>query len=137
MSSIQTEKLLFKIYAHLQKISNIRSILTLSRWDQAVAMPPGAAKARSQQMAMLSGVLHDLETDPNYINLLHEIDVDKLSNVYDRVNVQLCREKCEKEKRIPKELVQRKAQLTSEGLVVWTRAKKENDFASFAPLLKQ
>jgi Zn-dependent M32 family carboxypeptidase len=47
-----------------EKASVFKSINALLGWDQQVLMPPMGAKIRGMQEVAISGVLHDLKTQP-------------------------------------------------------------------------
>jgi carboxypeptidase Taq len=48
---------------HLSKIADVSNSIALLNWDQEVMMPPKGAEKRAQQIATLSGILHELSTE--------------------------------------------------------------------------
>lgn len=101
-------------------------------------------------MAALATIMHERSTDPELGMLIEKAkkDLEELSSMTcgeggeseDLITARriLELEGAEYEKRIcvPSELAARKAQLESAANHAWAKARENNDFASFAPLLK-
>ncbi|MBP3427639.1 MAG: carboxypeptidase M32 [Clostridia bacterium] len=106
--------------------------------DASTAAPSDSAQGRGRSMEVLSGVVYGLVADPaneelaDYL-IAHgdELDAPSLRRA------QLLRKSCLQMSRIPKEEHVAYAVLLNEADTVWRRAKNENDFASFAPLLEK
>jgi Zn-dependent M32 family carboxypeptidase len=49
------------------------SLVLISRWDEMVMMPPGAAASRATQKAALAGILYDKQTSPELGELLERL----------------------------------------------------------------
>src|SRR5215211_1254184 len=129
-------------YKELVSLSREESVLSscvdLLDWDQEIYMPPAGVKHRSEQMALLAGLVHDRATNPRYDELLSAVEGSSL--VTDRespeaVNVRELRRGYDRERRIPRRLVEEMARVTLRAAKAWTKARKENDFKSFAPWL--
>ena len=52
----------------------LASCLELLEWDEEVCMPRNAVEHRSEQRALLAGLVHDRETDPRYEELLGAVE---------------------------------------------------------------
>src|SRR5436305_2320261 len=52
----------------------LASCLELLEWDEEVCMPRRAVQHRSEQRALLAGMVHDRETDPRYEELLGAVE---------------------------------------------------------------
>lgn len=103
-------------------------------WDQETSMPRGAAPQRGEEMAAMEAVLHARRTDPRVGDWLakaapaDEVAAAQLRHIrrdYDR-NV-----------KVPARLASELARVTSLGHGIWADARMTEDFAAFAPTLKE
>ena len=106
--------------------------------DASTAAPSASAEGRGKTMEVLSGAMYGLVANPENSELAQyliahagELDAPSLRRA------QLLKKSCEQMSRIPKEEHVAYAVLLNEADAVWRRAKNENDFAAFAPLLEQ
>ncbi|SOD16415.1 carboxypeptidase Taq [Nitrosomonas ureae] len=123
----------------LEEIAHLNGVMSTLGWDQEVMMPAGAGEARAKQMAALAGVIHERMTDPalgDCLNELKEKNSDRLGEV-ERCNIREALHSYELETKVPKQLVQELAELSSRGQGIWVMARKENKFSDFAPVLKR
>ncbi|KAF9584797.1 hypothetical protein BGW38_005133 [Lunasporangiospora selenospora] len=123
---------------HLQSIANVLY------WDQEVMMSRKSAAPRAEQMRVLAGVAYEAKTSPIVGSLLEELerrqeteDLSNILNKYELANIRLSRKAYKTMTLYPKELVQESASLDSKSVGAWTDARKESDFAKFAPFLKR
>jgi carboxypeptidase Taq len=83
-------------------------------------LPAKSGKTRADQLKLLSGIQHDMETDPNIGILLEEIESSgQILGEYEAANVKLARKKYDKNVKISKELAEERAHLSSTGFVAW------------------
>lgn len=120
------------------EIYDLRMCNALLEWDQQVNMPAAGSAARAAQMSLLSRSAHELATSDRMGQLLENLkplyaelppdsdDYCLLRNIY---------RDYERERKVPVEYVSEFTQTTGEAFAAWERAKGENDFASFKPLL--
>ncbi|KMP12547.1 carboxypeptidase [Candidatus Nitromaritima sp. SCGC AAA799-C22] len=123
----------------LEERSRLGGVMGVMHWDQEVIMPPGAASARAQQMAALAGVLHEKSTHPALgylLTLLQRADSNDFSQI-EWCNIREARREYDLGNKVPKELVQAMAELGSRGHQVWAKAREENRFEDFAPILER
>ncbi|ALQ49843.1 carboxypeptidase Taq [Nitrosomonas ureae] len=123
----------------LEEIAHLNGVMSTLGWDQEVVMPAGAGEARAKQMAALAGVIHERMTDPalgDCLNELKEKNSDRLGEV-ERCNIREALHSYELETKVPKQLVQELAELSSRGQGIWVMARQENKFSDFAPVLKR
>jgi carboxypeptidase Taq len=123
-----------KLVERVKKISNIGNAAGVLRWDQEVMMPEGGTPARSQQLATLSSVSHELLTEDETEKLLDEAEP---SDESEEAVVREVRRGYKRADRVPNELVEEISTETSEAHPVWTRAKENDDFEEFAPTLER
>jgi carboxypeptidase Taq len=131
-----------KAYAELVRLSRDETVLSscvdLLEWDQEIYMPRDGVEHRSDQSALLAGLVHDRGTNPRYGELLSAIEGSDFISDPDSpeaVNVRELRRGYDRDCKIPRRLVQELARATARASKVWAQARKENDFKSFAPWL--
>jgi carboxypeptidase Taq len=132
----QTYQELAKKFEELGQLEQIMGIL---HWDQEVIMPPGATQARAGQIASLAGVAHEKQTDPKIGELLNQLESGSLEDMdpYVRCNIREIRRAYDRETKVPMELVQEMAELGSRGHHIWAKAREENKYSDFAPVLER
>src|SRR5258705_5481608 len=116
----------------------LASCLELLEWDEEVCMPRNAVEHRAEQRALLAGLAHDRETDPRYEELLSAVEGSSLVTDPESaaaVNVREIRRAFDKERRMPRRLVEEWARVTAVAQQTWVQARQNDDYASFAPWL--
>lgn len=103
-------------------------------WDQETMMPGGAIEQRAEEMAALDGVLHARKTDPRISDWLAEATPEGEAQAR---MMGLIRRRYERTQKVPAKLSAALARTTSLAHRVWAEARAENDFAKFAPKLKE
>ncbi|MEK6735452.1 MAG: carboxypeptidase M32 [Pseudomonadota bacterium] len=123
----------------LEEISHLSGVMSTIGWDQEVMMPPGAAEARARQISALAGIIHERMTDPGIGDCLAALKDEGINtfNAIERCNIDEACRSYELEVKIPKRLVQELAELGSRGQPVWAKARQENKFSDFAPIIKR
>jgi carboxypeptidase Taq len=119
------------------ELTNLNNILALLQWDQEVMMPSGGADGRAAQLSVLSTVIHQKISDPDLGELLQELTgrLDEVTSG-DRALVRVLKREYDKNTKLPEKFVADFARLTSEALPVWVKARRQNDFKLFMPLLE-
>jgi carboxypeptidase Taq len=103
-------------------------------WDQETVMPRGAAEQRSEEMAAMEGVLHARRTDPRIAGWLEaatpadEVAAAQLRHI---------RRSHSRMVKVPSELAQELARVTSMAQGIWAEARANDDVAAFLPVLSQ
>ena len=125
----------------LKESSAVAGISGLIGWDEMVQMPEGAAKARAAQKAALAGVLHEKATAGDLGALLARLQGVDLAaaglDAYQQATVREAARDYRKATAITKELASREAELESRGYQGWVKARQDDDWAAFAPLLQE
>ena len=124
-----------------RELGQIGDLLVAARvleWDQLVMMPPGGAATRAESLATLHRIAHERFTRDEIGELLDqarplEEQLDPESD--DACLIAVTRRDWDKARRVPVELRAEMTKLSSEGVEVWTRARTDDDYASFRPLL--
>lgn len=126
------------------KIQTYHSILSLLHWDQETYMPEGSIASRSEQIALLSTMIHEEKTGKPFKALLEKLvhlssgkpKVKGLSKEQ-QVIVREWHRNFVRETKLPVSFVKTFSQVTSEASQIWATAKKENSFTLFAPFLEK
>jgi carboxypeptidase Taq len=126
-----------------ERIGAINDLLTtvnLLVWDSRTMMPSGAAAARGRQIATLTRLARDLACDDDMMRRLdaaeREVAAPDAAEI-DRAAVRQVRDAVDAHRRIPAELVERRARLQASATQAWIDARARDDFAAFAPLLAE
>jgi len=126
-----------QLEAQFERLSHIKAVTAILHWDNAVVMPSGAAAQRAGQLATLSEVSHDMLTDPLVADLIAEAEEDAhLLSDWQQANLREMYQQWKHTVAVDKELTSEMARAAAESEHVWREARKENDFARFAPFLE-
>jgi carboxypeptidase Taq len=107
-------------------------------WDERTYMPHQGSANRSEQMALLARLRHEMVTDPAVGDLLGRLKDSALvadAEADAAVNVREVRRVHDRAVRVPKELVEEIARVTTRCQQVWEEARRADDFAAFQPWL--
>jgi carboxypeptidase Taq len=114
------------------------SVGAMVSWDQHTYMPPAGAGHRAEQMGFLAKLGHQMLTDPKTGELLAAVEGSALvknAESDEAVNVREIRRVYDRAVKMPPTLVEEIARVTSQAQNVWALARKNSDFAGFAPWL--
>src|SRR6478735_8177936 len=118
----------------------LESCLELLEWDEEVCMPRNAVEHRSEQRALLAGLVHDREAEPRYEELLDAVEGSVLVDDPQSpiaVNVREIRRAFDKERLIPRRLAEEWARVTAMAQQSWAEARRRDDYAAFGPWLER
>ncbi|HZT79295.1 MAG TPA: carboxypeptidase M32, partial [Gemmataceae bacterium] len=118
----------------------LASCASLLAWDERTCMPRHGSPYRGEQMALLARLAHDMLTAPQVGELLAEVERSPLTRDPDSpeaANVREIRRAYDRATRLPKELVEELARVTTQAQQVWQDARQANDFAAFRPWLEK
>lgn len=124
------------VISHIKKINNLGHVSALLEWDQETYMPQGGVEQRSEQMALMAGLAHDLQHNAAFVDALNSIDLNTLSET-DAVIIRETRRELLKAQNCPKELLEALASAQSRGQAAWAEAKHAADFSQFAKNLEE
>jgi carboxypeptidase Taq len=109
-------------------------------WDMETMMPPGAVEQRSEQLALLSRIHHQIATDPQIGKLLKTIQsspkYETLSQIEKR-NIYLINKSYLEQTSLPEKLVADLAKQEAVTVNVWKKAKAQKNFTMFKPDLQK
>ncbi len=129
----------YALVHRLQGTSRLGGIMGILHWDQEVIMPAGASESRAQQIGTLAGILHEKTTHAEIGKLLDRLCLsdENYFTAHEWTNIREARREFDMATRIPQNLVTQIAELSSRAHHVWVKARSENKFSDFAPVLKQ
>jgi len=122
----------------------VAHIGALLGWDQETGMPPKAVDERSEQLALVESLAHEKSVRPEMGELLEKLGSttenpggDASLLPVERAYLRALRRSWDRDTKLPSDLVAEFARATSLGQAAWVQAKKNDDFASFAPHLQK
>ena len=123
---------------HLSTMAAYNHALGVLFHDGSTVAPKESWAGRGQTMGVMSGIIYDLETNPENGELLSylEAHTGELTPVQRR-QVEVMRKGYDQMHKIPADEYVEYSVLMNEAENVWENAKRGNDFASFAPYLEK
>lgn len=109
-------------------------------WDERTMLPPAATEYRADQLAYLAGLIHRRRVDRELGKWLEELAASPLAADRHSVvgtNIRELKRTYDRATQLPQTLVEELSRTASLGQHVWEQARKNNDYASFAPILKK
>ena len=111
----------------MHKLSNIDHAINILHWDASTYMPKGSSAARSDDLAGLVALKHQIFTDESTGDLIalakeENLDEWQQANLY-HINRDYIHATA-----LSEELVKRQAQASSKCEFIWRDARKNNDF---------
>jgi carboxypeptidase Taq len=134
------EEKLRQLKTILAEVFDLNATAALLGWDQQTYMPPGSAQGRGYQLATVSSLAHEKFTSAQVGQLLEDLKPlsDELDPDSDDARlIKVTTREYHKHVKVPSKYVAEFAQLTTMAHPVWEKARSENDFAKFQPLLEQ
>lgn len=122
---------------HLREVATLASAAAVLAWDQETGMPPGAGALRAAQLAQLSSLVHQRQTDPRVAEWLDACEADPAvrQSPERAANVRETRRDYQRAVRLPNALVREFAETTSLAQQAWRHARERDRFAEFQPWL--
>ncbi len=123
-----------------KELAIVSSAGSILQWDMETKMPPRGVGLKSEQLAWIQKVAHQMLTNPKSGSLIESIkkhkDYNSLDNVQKR-NVYLARKAYDEATKLPEELVVEIAKQQTIGVNIWKRAKAEKNWKLFEPELEK
>jgi carboxypeptidase Taq len=130
-----------ELIALVKDASLLGSTGSLLGWDQETMMPSGGVEHRARQLAQLAKLSHEMATSPRIGELLRACERDsklmKNPASVAAVNVREIRQDYDRKTKLPTDLVEEEAKLSSVSLHIWREARQKSDFAMFRPQLQK
>ncbi|MEE2641232.1 MAG: carboxypeptidase M32 [Planctomycetota bacterium] len=131
-------EVLEKLIASSRETMLLMSTEELLNWDQRTMMPAGAAEYRAEQITLLSGMIHQRLTDPQRGEWLEQLAEDSSIRPESDAGVIVSRltRQYNKEKKVPRDLVEELSRTRVLAHESWVLAREKNDFSLFSGHLK-
>ncbi|EAR53357.1 putative thermostable carboxypeptidase 1 [Photobacterium sp. SKA34] len=128
-----------KLEQHARKLSRLDHLSAICGWDQSAMMPSGGAEARSEAMAELAVIAHELSTADYLADWFEEAEKEQLSDA-ELISLAALKRQWMMHNILPAELVEQKSLLGSQCEHAWRTQREENDWEGFkqnlAPVVK-
>ncbi len=126
---------------YLREAALLDSTTSVLSWDERTRMPPGGAEYRAEQITLLAGMVHQKRTDPKLGEQIDELlassEVTEAPESDPAVTLKRLKRDYDKKTKLPARLVEELARTAVLGQSQWDRARAEDDFDSFAPVLEK
>ncbi len=127
-----------ELAARMRETMMLASAAGVLAWDQETKMPERASGMRAEQMATLSGIIHDKLIDPQNDKLLAALErTRKGLTPSQRICVREWRHDYDRSTKLPRDLIEELARTSTLAQSAWIKARAADDFSLFAPWLKK
>lgn len=119
-------------------ITDVLGAISLLTWDARTQMPPGGATTRGRQIATLTELAREHFVAMETRRLLDAADAETAGlapDTVERRSIADIRAALAFHDRVPLALLTRRANLASDAHAAWLEARRDADFAAFAPWL--
>ena len=120
------------LVAHHRQLHHLEHVQAILTWDRLTQMPAAAAPARAQAQAAFALVMKQAQDDSRVSDWLASAVTEPLAGDA-AANLALMNRAICLERALPPSLVQRRELATGTAMQAWGRARKDNDWAAFAP----
>lgn len=116
----------------MRKHADVEYAMALLHWDKEINLPSKGAGFRAQQLATLSGISHEIFTNPEFGALLKKLaeNPSELSAQEQR-NIQLTLKNYQRGEKFDKAFVMRRSRVLSTAYDAWVKARAANDFSLY------
>ena len=128
---------LTKLKEHFAEVNKLRNIRALLNWDQQIYMPNDSNRIRSEQIALIQGLIHDRLISNKTKRLLEHSNKAQNLDIIDQAYLREANREYEIAIKVPNRLIKRMAKAASLGQQAWEKAKNKNKFTIFQPYLEK
>ncbi len=127
-----------KLADKVKSIIQFATAMGFVDWDLQTQMPPKGLLQRSEQLAVMSKILHQMNTDSEISTLLTSLETKQhsLDDIQKR-EVELIRRNWNRRAMIPEDLVITEAKQKTIATSLWNKAKATNNWKLFEPELEK
>ncbi|REJ66751.1 MAG: carboxypeptidase M32 [Planctomycetota bacterium] len=125
---------------HTRQTATLASIESVLGWDERTQMPSANAEYRAEQMTLLSGMIHQRNTDPRVGDWLAQLAESPLAaepHSDTAATIRVLQRKFEKQKKLPQALVEELTRTAVMGQQTWQAAREKDDYAQFCPIVEK
>ncbi|MDP2375569.1 carboxypeptidase M32 [Reyranella sp.] len=129
-------------YAELERrfarLSAVNRAAAILNWDRSTMMPDGASEDRTDQLATLGVIAHEIISAPDMPDLLSRAEEGKGSlDPWRAANLREMHRSWVHESALPADLVEARSRACNACEHAWRTARKNADFKSFLPTLQE
>jgi carboxypeptidase Taq len=124
----------WELLRRVREGATLESCAGLLGWDERTYMPHNGSAHRAEQIALLARLTHEMLTSPIIGELLATVEDSALVREKDSeaaANVREIRRTYDRAVKLPKELVEELARVTTRAQQVWQEARQANNFTAF------
>jgi carboxypeptidase Taq len=129
-----------RLTSRMTDVASLDAMTSLLVWDQRTIMPPAGGSHRSDHLALLQTLSHELLIDPETGRLLDELEPVEASLDPDSIEastIRVARRDFEKAVRVPAELRAEMTRASAESAPTWIEAKATSNYDLFLPVLER
>ena len=129
-----------KLNHYLDKSNALSIALSLLSWDNETLAPKNAIENTSKAIGILAGEAYETLINEDVKCLLEHLSKEEEQQSLTKLENQIIKElkkKYEIMEKVPLTVFQSYQELIAKAPSVWAKAKEENDFHSFVPILKE
>jgi carboxypeptidase Taq len=126
-----------ELEARFKRRSLVEGATALLQWDLETLMPSGGAAERTEQLAALHVIGHEMMIDPALGDLFARAGEEKNLSPWQAANLREMRRDWHHATCLPADLVEARSKAISECELRWRKARPENDFKGLVPLLQR
>jgi carboxypeptidase Taq len=135
---MSSEQAYTELLRQVREAALLESCANVLGWDERTYMPHNGSAHRAEQMALLARLSHEALTSPQVGDSLAAVEGSSLVRDPEgdaAANVREIRRVYDRAVKLPHDLVEELARLTTRAQQVWQEARQANDFAAFLPWL--
>lgn len=137
---ISMSEIYSKLMKHLEKSTALETALVLFQWDSETLAPEKSMELTAKSIGILSSEYYNSlinEDVKSLLDKLSEEDEQKQLDFNQKAIVKKLRKTFEEMEHIPPEEYQAYQELIAKAPGIWSKAKQENHYSSFAPYLEE
>jgi carboxypeptidase Taq len=123
--------------AEMRKIADLRYASAVLKWDQETYLPEKGAAIRTQQIATLSTMAHELFTHEKMGALIENLRSLATLSATEKNNVERSWEDYQRNTLFEASFIHELTMTTHEAFHAWVKARENNNFKLFSPALKK
>jgi carboxypeptidase Taq len=121
---------------YLSEVGHLGGVANLLHWDMATYMPEDSIGARSEQMALMSTLIHEKRTSPQLNKLITELETEKLDEE-EKAFYREVKKDYVQATALPTSFVEEFTRSSALTQKAWEEARDKNDYKVFQPHLSK
>jgi len=127
-----------ELETRFKRIALVREASSVLEWDRDALMPSGGSAARTEQLATLQVLAHQMVTDPAIGDLIARAGQEQSRlDLWQNANLRRMTRQWRHATCLPADLVEALSRATSECEMRWRSARAASDFKGLLPLLQR